>query len=312
MFNQSLRSRRGKSYPPKREFLRLPLARSRTLGSLPKFYWLASFVLVGIAALLFARGSGVTQGAPFADKPLRVQIHDVLGDVTKITRSLSDKTDVSHPYFASSGGTIHLHVLGYTQRTPLHIHRRSDEATVILTGAPNIRQVYGQNGRLVTKNGRVEPTRLVLSPRLCAHEWVNPSDREMQANLVFASPPFDGNLYVSDDDPRILEAGEPAVVDLEVGKGGSAPAPALGRLDLLNSPGGAVSLLDVDGRAVQLPALSEPSALYVLRGSGQISADRQYDFRPGQLIVVADSTALGIQPGMTAARLLVFQPRADY
>jgi hypothetical protein len=258
-----------------------------------RFYRLSTFVLLAIAAGLAFMLPRPARTAPAPATPV-LEFHDIFADVSKVEQIAGNQTDFAHPYFASPAGTIHMHVLGRTQRTPLHFHRASTEATLIVSGGPVIRHVYGTEGRLVTRLTHAEPLALIVSPPHCGHEWANPSPDRMQANLVFASPPFDGNLHVTDDDSRLLEGGQPSIIPLLETDGRGLPH--------------GMSLVDASDAPVTLEAMHGPSALFVLRGSGSVSGGRSYDFHQGMLIVVPEMTKLRVFGGKSGARLLSFRP----
>lgn len=103
-------------------------------------------------------------------------------------RDYPEKADVSHSLYLSASASIHVHALGFEQTAPLHVHRATEEATVILTGKPRVSQAFARDGKRATLEREVAPGTLVFSSPFTGHEWLNTDPKGMQANLVFASP----------------------------------------------------------------------------------------------------------------------------
>lgn len=172
--------------------------------------------------------------------------------------------DGSETYFSEEGASVHLHVLGYGQMVPLHVHPHGEEATIVVTGAPEILHVYGRDGARARTRAVREPGTLIDSPPLSGHKWMNHDEKHMQGNLVFSVPPFGGNLYVEEDDPRLLRGAAPSFFTPDSLLALLPPdRPFL--LDPLPIMGGRMKALILRG-ACELPAASGKRVIYVARG----------------------------------------------
>jgi hypothetical protein len=238
----------------------------------------------------------------------RIEVLDLGAAVERLAHQYGDRTDAELSLYHSAAATIDLHVLGHGQMTPLHIHRTSDEATVVVSGAPVVTQVW--RGGQATRT--LAPGAVVGSPTFCAHEWVNPALDRMQANLVISAPPFDGNLFVKPGDAR-LGPGAPRVIDPD-----EALAALRGAhqrvllLDQLPSLARRLRVVTADESApIALGAPGSPTIVCVLRGQGALDVDG-VTLAPQRLLrlpagVIAQARARAGAP----LALLVFQPEAD-
>ncbi|MDX1389467.1 MAG: cupin domain-containing protein [Acidobacteriota bacterium] len=272
------------------------------------------FVLVALAIMsrgcTRTRETGFSQsGAPAgAQAGETVQVLDLAERVAEIETTRPEFHDSSQTFFSSAQGTVHMHVLGFEQRVPLHIHPETHEVSVIVTGEPAVLQIYGRDGAVARLEGVYGPGTAIYSPPLCGHAWVNDSTDMMIGNLVFSAPSFVGNLYIEEDDPRLLEGGEPFVYD---------PDAALERL-LAGSESFSLETLPVmDGQLSSLlvrdGALFEsgsgPAMAYVTRGEGTLVSGGEVAIWSRQLISIPPSTTVEIEAreGSPLA-ILVFKP----
>lgn len=181
-----------------------------------------------------------------------------------------DSLDVSDTYYVSEGATVHMHVMGRGQMCPLHIHRVSDEATVIVAGEADVTQIHGPGlGRTV---GRQVTGTVAASPTFCGHEFVNPSQDDVLGNLVFATPPFDTNLYIRADDPRQRKGGAPFRFDTESEWAKFAAGTNAHRLVRMPVMQGRMTLLLVRRAYTLSPPSKGPTILYVMRGAVDVKA----------------------------------------
>ena len=177
---------------------------------------LGALALLAGALLLFGRPGG-------RERTPDVRVIDLRADIAEIARTRSDVSDLARWYSIADGATVHMHLLGPRQIVPLHIHRKSHEATFIVSGTADVTHVFGARGseRRLT---HAAPGALIVSPPLCGHAWKNvepeggsgsgASPRGVQANLVFEVPPFDGNFYLDDSDLARADGSPPVVYDL--------------------------------------------------------------------------------------------------
>lgn len=274
------------------------------------------FVVVALVVLL--RGCARSPDAGFfppAGQPAGVpqggsvvEVLDVAARVAEITSTRPDSTDTSETYFSSAVGTVHLHVVGFEQTVPLHIHRKTHEATVIVTGEPEVTQIFGRDGHAARIEGVRGPGTLIYSPPYTGHKWVNRAMDAMQGNLVFAAPAFTGNFYVEENDPRMLEGGEPFIYDpddalekflADVKTHGLEPLPVMD---------GQLSSLLVRDRAVFDPGAG-PVMAFVTRGEGTLHANGAYPIRSGRLVSIPPHTPVEIEAGESSPlAILVFKP----
>ncbi len=217
----------------------------------------------------------------FVDLPKRVQA---------LTRADPARTDYGEHYYKSPAATVHMHVIGHLQSCPLHIHRRSHETTIVVTGRPEVTQVQGVRGAGSRQQQARSPGMLISSPPYCGHRWKNP-DRAMQANLVFTAPPFDGNMFLDEDDPRLARAGAPFVLDPDQALQELAAAGTKRELKQLPIMGGKMWLLTFTGEAAA-PASPGPTVAYVARGAGTLLVNGEHRFGPRGLTTVPPNTEI--------------------
>ncbi|MFZ5476528.1 MAG: hypothetical protein ACOZNI_07090 [Myxococcota bacterium] len=178
-----------------------------------------------------------------------------------------DAADLVIPLYASPTASAHLHGVGGRSLVPLHLHRRTTEAALVIGGAPEV--------TAGTWTRTLPAPLLVISPPGTPHRWANP-DAEVQGNLVFAAPPFDENLYVETGDPRAGDAPatiwDPATAPAHaepVGLGGRLRALTLGPGETADVPAGVAYA--VTG-AARLGAVDVRAGSVVVGPSGPITA----------------------------------------
>jgi hypothetical protein len=276
------------------------------------FVALAALVaLVGGAVLAMRehRDRTAESALPVAALPSQpVVVVDLGQRLAEFARTRADKTDTSETYFNTPGATVHMHVIGTGQQCPLHVHRTTHEATAIVSGEPEVLHVYGRDGRLVSVPSRPTPGTVLYSPPLCGHEWVNRTGA-LQGNLVFASPPFDGNLYVDDDDGRMLDGDSPQTWDPDAALRDAAEAggpSVLRRLTMMEGKMSSLAVLDT----ARLEADSDWTILYFARGAGTMTVLDEARVGERRLAIAAPGRAVEIRadPGAPMA-ILVFKPR---
>lgn len=239
-----------------------------------------------------------------------VIVADLAARVAEVARERPDKTDTSIRYFNSEDASVHLHVIGFGQSCPLHIHRQAHETTAVVTGNPEVTHVYRSGDATTTRASTPSPGTAIYSPPYAGHMWVNTSRDEAQGNLVIASPPFDGNLYVSEDDDRLLRGDAPAFFDpdaiLQAYRAGGT------RLHVERLPymGGKLTGLVVGDRT-ELREDAGWTIFYVARGQGRLAADETYDLRAQCLAIVAPGIAVELEADADSPLvLLAFKPHA--
>lgn len=266
-------------------------------------YRLLSLVLaLSLGALLVAvRLAMVGLGDP------EVEVFDVPARFEALSQAHPDSADLSQTYFTEDTASVHMHVMGRGQACPLHIHRQSHEATIIVTGQAEVRQVWGNGDGLAQRVGVHGPGELIASPPFTGHAWFNRDTDRMLGNLVFAWPPFNGNFYVDGEDARMRTGTAPFV---------HVPATLLPslredvreeRLPALN--GRMSSVLLAKGVHSLVATREAPVVVYVAQGEGALEAPEARPVKPGQLWVLRRDAKLRAAEGRPLA-LYVFRPGA--
>jgi hypothetical protein len=180
---------------------------------------LAFYRVVALVLLATLGGVGwklsrqAVQVSPYGE-PDAVWTVDLAARRAAVEQERGDLADFSETYFQAPDASVHMHFMGHLQTTPLHLHPRSSEATIIAGGTAEVTHVWGEDGQPRTREGVYHTGALVGSPAYTAHEFHNPDDHAMLANLVFTAPLFGGNFYVHPDDPRILQGPPPTTADV--------------------------------------------------------------------------------------------------
>ncbi len=202
-------------------------------------------------------------------------------------------TDISFPLQNSDGASLHIHVLAAGQRVPLHVHPHAREFTLVLSGSPTTRHWFGEARALRQISELRQPGTLLQIPRGAAHEWINNSDTP-QANLVFSRPGFYGNLYLSEDDPRLGDSEPPVIVLPKQLDPGPDVAYSL-------APTGDAKLMGFYVNSeMPLPAAPGNSYLYVTGGEGVFETDRQQArLEEGKLLYFPDNVGAQIHSAKT-------------
>ena len=132
----------------------------------------------------------------------------------------------------------------------------------------------------------------------------------MQANLVFATPPFDGNFYLEEDDYRLQAGGRPEIGDPDEDLRSFLAAGEPYRLRRLSMMDEKMSSLLVK-EETGFDADASPTLIYVTRGEGVLLADREYPIRRQQLALVIADTEVRIRAAPHAPMaMIVFRPEA--
>lgn len=260
----------------------------------------------GPASQVSPQTSPQTSPAPAPDPgPPNAYSFDLKARVAEFAETRPDATDGEFYIYRSPMATVHMHVIGIGQMCPLHIHRTTHEATVIVAGTPKVVHVYGEDGALKRTERRVPPGQLVVSAPLCGHEWTN-VDPTPQGNLVIASPRFDGNLYLYEDDDRMLPGPAPALVDPAARLAASDAPLTIERQGFLQDQ---LSLLLVrSGTATVHTDPTRDTVLYVTHGQGQLG---DIELRPGVAAVVRGPDPRDLVVTAPLAAWMFEPPRAD-
>ncbi|SEU20466.1 Cupin [Myxococcus fulvus] len=280
---------------------------SATLRRRVVLYRTLSLVLtVFLVAVLFA----VKRAMTVPEDP-DVEVFDVPAVFESLAQKNPDAADISDTFFFADGATVHLHVMGRGQACPLHIHRRTHEATVIVAGQAEVQQIWGEDGALTERRGTHPPGDLIASEPFTGHAWFNRAEDQMLGNLVFAAPRFDGNLYIDGEDARMQRGPEPFTF---------TPLQALAKLAEAGGEAVVVKLPALEGRmssvvlargAHSLEATrAEPVIVYVAEGSGVLAADEEKPVKVGQLWVLRRGATVRATEG-SPLMFYVFRPPMD-
>jgi hypothetical protein len=228
-------------------------------------YRVAFALLIGLAvALLVARRR---LERPADEAPLQIVRLDEF--IARAGTEMPDAADSVFWFLRSNEGTVHLHVLHPRQVCPLHIHRKSHEATLIVAGDAEVAHLFaGEPSQTLITDAR--PGMLVESPPFCAHSWKNDVVGGLQANLVFESPPFDGNLYLDESDRSMANGPPPTISDFKAELQSFAGSREGVRERPLSIP--RLSLLLASRECSIAGNPSGPLAVYVVEGHGTIAA----------------------------------------
>jgi hypothetical protein len=277
--------------PPSLEALKRSLRLYRTLS-----------LVLAVALLILLVG---LRRAMAPEEEPDVEVFDVKARFEAISRERSEVADFSQTYFVSDTATVHMHVMGRGQACPLHIHRKTHEATVIVAGQAEIHQRWGEGGAFTERQDTHAPGELIASPPLTGHAWFNRDEERMLGNLVFATPPFDGNLYVTPDNPRMLQGTAPSVFQpaeaLKAFTAGTDPA----REEPLPALQGRLTSLLLKGSYALEATHQAPAVLYVADGAGTLEARKSNPLQPGQLWVLRRAVQLRAQAPLA---LYLFRP----
>jgi hypothetical protein len=272
--------------------------------SLRLYKVLALALAVALLLLLVGLRRAMVMATEEGEEP-PVEVFDVQARFEAISRERSDVADFSQTYFFSDSATVHMHVMGRGQTCPLHLHRKTHEATVIVAGQAEVHQRWGAGGAFTERKGTHAPGELIASPPLTGHAWFNRAEDRMLGNLVFATPPFDGNLYVEPQNPQMLAGAAPFTF---------APSEALKAFTTASGPileeplpvlqGQMASVLLKDSYAL-VATRQAPIILYVAEGTGTLEARKSNPVQPGQLWVLRRGVQLHAE---TPLALYVFRP----
>jgi hypothetical protein len=127
---------------------------------------------------------------------------------------------------------------------------------------------------------------LIALPALCAHRWHNVTPGAYHNNLVFSRPTFTFNEFVKPDDPALLRASPPSIVDLPGRLSEFLKTDQAAELAALLALGGTLFTLFARDAYVVAARGKEPVSFYVVQGEGEIDAGKHSALKPGDLAVM--------------------------
>jgi len=188
-----------------------------------------------------------------------------------------------------------------------------EEATVIVTGKPHVTQFFGRNGKIEKLEADYSPGTMIYSPTLCGHKWVNTSKKTMQANLVFAAPPFLGNFYVDPTEPLFKKSEPGSIVRLNEDlqrwlRVSQSPAQAE-RLPMMN--GKMLRLLL--RKQIHIPPSSSATIFYVISGKGVLGVGQQYPLVAQNIALIPPQYDITLEASLNAPIVAIaFRPDAEW
>jgi mannose-6-phosphate isomerase-like protein (cupin superfamily) len=267
-------------------------------------------VLVG--ALALALLAVLVRAAPrAAEAPPALEVIDVAQRAQEAKRALAAAaySDTVVWFYKSDSGTAHMHMLSGHQTCPLHVHRRSHEATLILSGTAEVTHVFGD--ALTRRSMQATAGSLVATPPFCGHAWHNTDAADVQANLVFESPAFDGNLYVADSDPIMKPGAAPFVDDVPAALAAFVTSSEEVREVAVPAPPSPLSEVFVRHEVRLLKEPSRTLLLYVVAGAASVREDSASsptaEVRARHLVLAREGSAVVVRATEPTA-LLVFRP----
>lgn len=254
-----------------------------------------------------------TIALPFALRSLqptfaRVKVVDVRAKVAELETTRGSDANTALFFHRDAQVSVHLHYMGRGHLCPLHVHPGGEEATVIVSGSADVAHRWGEAGEVATSTRRVHEGAVIASPSLCGHEWVNASADATLGNLVISMPPYETNVYVRPEDPRMLQGSAPATFEVDdaelaaLARGGEAF-----RRRTLPMLGGKLSVAMVRSE-VAIEPVAAASVVYVLQGSGSLVARRSAELGPSSLAVVPAGRAFELRATGAPLVALVLQP----
>jgi len=274
--------------------------------------WFVLVVGCALSAIPIAPGSSAQEQNR---EPTTVDIIDLGAHAERLTRSYADAPDHEHPYYQSRFGSVGLHVLSYRQILPLHMHRMAHVAVAVVSGEPEIVQLHVTEDAVGPRSTLFGPGSLVYSPPYSGHRWTNPSSTAMHVLLVFASPPLmaplDTNVYVDDDDDRLLLGGEPLVVDTKRELRSLLESGRPARQRRLPALSGKLTSLSVSATTTIDPSPG-PTFVYAAGGQGRLRCAGTHRLQSQTLAFLPRNTACEVdsEPA-TPLALILFRPEDD-
>jgi Cupin len=274
---------------------------SRDLRRTLRLYRLA-LLLVGAIALavlvrIYARRSGAEP---------ELTVIDLNEEIATATRTRAEEADTVRWFLRTPEASIHLHALGPHQTCPLHIHRKSHETTLVVSGAADVTHVYGADAA-EQRLTHAHPGMLIDSPPFCGHAWKNAGPDGLQANLVMESPPFDGNLYLDDADRSRANGPPPAVDDVLADLADFARSSEPSRT--VPVPNGRLSILFLRSEGEVAADPKGTLAVYTVAGSGTLDGasgarGARAQLAPKVLVLATGETSLRVHASVPTALLL--------
>jgi hypothetical protein len=205
-------------------------------------------------------------------------------------------------YVGGPGGSAHLHVFGKGTTCHLHLHDHTEEASIPVLGRPIVAQRFAVDGTLTMKRAQYDEGTMIVSPRYCAHEWVNASQTENHASLVLTlGDRFPGNTFIGPDDPRIAKGTAPSVFDAHADLASFVAGPDRVRVIDVPVTLGAIEEVLVKDAYVVEPKAGVVTLVYAVAGEGSVEgAGDRIALTPETLVLVRSSPRMNVVASPTA------------
>lgn len=219
----------------------------------------------------------------------------------------SDASEYTEWLSLSEYGGVRTRVLGFDLEEPLHYHRRQHTAAYVISGQGFFETVCGsaEHRRMDVAQGDV----ITIEP-YCGYRWGNPNTGQMLALLEYVTPgPLNERLsdsvFAEVDDPYARLGGEPHAqqqIHVVVGEQGES-------LPLLPLAGQLRREVVLD--EVSHPASEGDMSMFVLAGTGTLTASTNETLRPGLFVIVPAHSPFVLRATETPLVVLWFNPAED-
>ena len=217
---------------------------------------------------------------------VKLRVVNIVERGHELVRDDPKNPSMNDTFYATKAASIHLHVLGPNEVCQLHVHRNNDEATLVVEGLAHVTTRFGRDGQAASLDEVYPAGTLIALPALCAHRWHNVTPGAYHNNLVFSRPAFTFNDFVKPDDPTLLRASPPSIVDLPERLSEFLKTDKAAELGPLPALGGTLFTLFVRDAYVVAARGDEPVSFYVVQGEGEIDAGTRGALEPGDLAMM--------------------------
>jgi hypothetical protein len=257
-----------------------------------------STVVVRTSIVVVAAAACIVYAAPpwltgLRPKPA-IEVFDVGERAARLAAEQPEGKSLVDGYSYEETGSAHLHILGKSVVCQLHLHEHTYEATIPVMGRPIVRQMFADGASVRTVKREYAEGALIASPPYCAHEWTNPRAEGDHASLVFTmGASFPGNLFVGEDDPRIVRSGPAVVFDTETELARFAESTERLRVEKLAISPGEVSAVLLKDSYVLPAGEGSPTFVYASAGGGTLQGpEPAIALHPKVLVIVRLRRAL--------------------
>ena len=242
---------------------------------------------------------------------VKLRVVNIVERGHELVRDDPTNPSMNDTFYMTKAASIHLHVIGPNAACPLHVHRNNEEATLVVEGLAHVTTRFGRDGQSASLDEVYPAGTLIALPTLCAHRWHNVTPGAYHNNLVFSRPAFTFNEFVKPDDPTLLRASPPSIVDLPERLSEFLKTDKAAELGPLPALGGTLFTLFVRDAYVVAARGKEPVSFYVVQGEGEIDASTRGALGPDDLAMMTHGAGarLTAHPGKALVGLLFYPER---